>query len=386
MAHMHKKLLLLIALAIPAIGCGETIDDIKPVSIPYGTRIGMDNPVKGESHMTEISYEKFSSLVVDKESFIVMIHSTTNFCSCWDAFHRDVFAPYVKARGTLVYFVDYQNIEGKENYGLSVLPNHETIGIFENGVLKYQADNSDQKSEWTTSATYFAQWMDARVSKPKAFYVSKAQLDELYGGRNEFTILYTRSTCPDCSYLQDNDLKAWLNAANNPSPLYMLDCDVVGIRYVVDDDGKQYGPSSAEDASEKQKEAFTQWSDFKSEYGLAYSEENPAGWSTGYVPTIYHINPDGSKKGGDVIDAAGVFYNDTRLCDSRANPSQDTSISSTYFTADRLRIDALQYLRESNVTNKVLEGIKAEGEKRHDAFQPYHSAILNALLDWCVGN
>ena len=28
MPHMRKKLLLLFALAIPAIGCGETIDDI----------------------------------------------------------------------------------------------------------------------------------------------------------------------------------------------------------------------------------------------------------------------------------------------------------------------------------------------------------------------
>ena len=383
---MRKKLLLLIALAIPAIGCGETIDDIKPVAIPFGTRIGMDDKVKGESHMSEISYEKFSSLVVDKESFIVMIHSTTNFCSCWDEFHREVFVPYVKSRGTLVYYVDYQNIEGKENYGLTVLPNHETIGIFENGKLKYQENNSDQKSEWTTSASYFAQWMDARVSKPKAFYVSKAQLDDFYAARNEFTILFTRSTCPDCAYLETNDLKAWLNAAENPSPLYMIDCDVQGIRYVTDDAGKIYGPSSAEDASEKQKEAFAQWSSFKEEYGLAYSEENPAGWSTGYVPTIYHINPDGENKNGDVIDAAGVFYNDTRLCDSRANPSTDTTINNTYFTEARLQLDALQYLRESKVTNKVLEGIKADGEKRHDAFKPYHYAILDALLTWCIGN
>lgn len=386
MPHMRKNLLLLLALAIPAVGCGQTIDDIKPVAIPFGTRIGMDDKVKGESHMREISYEKFASLVVDKESFVVMIHSTTNFCSCWDAFHRDVFVPYVKARGTLVYYVDYQNIEGKENYGLTVLPNHETIGIFESGKLKYQENNSDQKSEWTTSAAYFAQWMDARVSKPKAFYVSKEQLDGLYDSRNEFTILFTRSTCPDCAYLESNDLKSWLNAADNPSPLYMIDCDVIGIRYVTDEAGKIYGPSSAEDASEKQIEAFEQWSDFKSEYGLAYSEDNPAGWDSGYVPTIYHVNPDGANRSGDVIDASGVFYNDARLCDSRSNPSEDTAISSTYFTAERLQIDAMQYLRESNLANKVLTGLKADGANRHEAFKPYHSAILDALLTWCIGN
>ena len=95
---------------------------------------------------------------------------------------------------------------------------------------------------------------------------------------------------------------------------------------------------------------------------------------------------NGEKKSGDVIDAAGVFYNDSRLCDSRSNPSEDTSISSTYFTEDRLKIDALQYLRESKVPNKVLTGLKAEGANRHDAFRPFHFAILDALLTWCIGN
>ena len=383
---MKKCAFAFFAMLLPLAGCENAIDEIAPVDIPFGTRIGMDEQVKGESHMTEISYEKLSSLVADKESFVLMVHSTTNFCSCYTAWHRDVYAPYVKARGMLVYFVDYQNIEGKENYGLSVLPNHETIGIFEKGVLKYQQSNSDQKDEWTTSPSYFAEWMDARVSKPKAFYVNLEQLDALYGGRSEFTVLFTRSSCPDCAYLAHNDLPKYLLTQANPAPLYLLDCDVVGIRYVVDENGKTYGPSNADGASAKQLEAYAQWSSFKQEYGLAYSEDNPAGWNSGYVPTIYHVNPDGSSKRGGVIDGAGVFYNDSRFYDQKGWDVDDKTVASTYFTADRLQLDALQYLRESSVQCKVLDGITIEGDNRHDAFAPYHYAILKALLDWSIGN
>jgi hypothetical protein len=360
-------------------GCGQPIDSFEQVSLLYGTEIGMDAKIEGESHLTQVAYEEFSSMVEDKKNFIIVSHSTTNFCSCWAAFHENILAPYIKKHRLLVYFVDYQDIVGKDSYGLKVLPNHETIGIYKEGALLYQHNNSDVESDWVTKYDVFSEWMDARLSHPQAFYINKDMLDEKYKGGREFTIYFDRSTCPDCAFLDANGLPAYFNSRKGCDPLFVLDCDVVGIRLLQGEDGKTYGPSNSDSASDYQKQAYAQWSEFKSEYGLAYEESNPAGWDSGYVPTIYHVNPDGAKKKGDVIDASGVFFNDAM--------DKSGKVTTTYYTAARLEEDYMQYLRESGVAKKTLENIQLDGTlSRREAFKDVHNAILNALLDWCIAN
>lgn len=360
-------------------GCNQPLDQFEQVQLLFGSEIGMEAKVEGESHLTQIAYEELSSMVEDKKNFIVISHSTTNFCSCWADFHENILVPYIKNHKLLVYFVDYQDIVGKDSYGLKVLPNHETIGIYKDGELLYQHNNSDVESDWVSKYDVFAEWMDARIAHPQAFYINKDMLDAKYAGHQEFTVYFDRSTCPDCAFLDANGLPSYFSTRKGCDPLFVLDCDVVGIRLVQDEGGKTYGPSSSESANEYQKAAYAQWTSFKSEYGLAYEESNPAGWDSGYVPTIYHINPDGEHKKGDVIDASGVFFNDKM--------GEDGKVTATYFTSARLEEDCMQYLRESNLAQKVLEGVQLDASlSRREAFKTSHNAILSTLLDWCISN
>ena len=116
--------------------------------------------------------------------------------------------------------------------------------------------------------------------------------------------------------------------------------------------------------------------------------EEAAGWNSGYVPTLFHINPSSTgEKTGDVIDGAMVLYNDS---------ISENTISSTYFTAERLEEECLAYLKESKTVpeeDKILLGKKVgeQGERkgsvyRHEELSKYHNAIAKAFLDSYLGN
>ncbi|MCR5078555.1 MAG: hypothetical protein K6B65_01345 [Bacilli bacterium] len=386
---MNKRKLLLPLLALlPLTGCGQ-VDHVDPVSMEFGTLIGMEEKMEGYSHLTRIDISDLESKVSSKENFILLAHASVQLtCTCFSEWHDTVFAPYVKKHNLLVYLIELTELtaEGASNYGLKLNSQAATLGIFENGVLKYQHGTSDEKDAWVTSSSEFAAWMNYRVNLPTAMYINKDILDEKYKGTSSFTILYSRATCGDCSYLERNYLREYLSS-NKTDSFYLINCDSVGIRYVVGEDGKTYGPNNKEGANEYELEAYGMWNDFKVDYGLAYGEDNPAGWSTGYVPTIYHINPDASGSGrkiGDVIDGAAVLYNDTI-------DAETLTINSTYFTSERLEIEALSYLKnnkEIDDANKVLTNkkVKEKGDRgnsvwRREETSIYHNPICKAFLD-----
>ena len=141
-------------------------------------------------------------------------------------------------------------------------------------------------------------------------------------------------------------------------------------------DGVIYHKSTSENANAYQKEAQALYDAFKVEYGLDEAMDNPSGYGTGYVPTLYHVNPEGNgKKRGDVIDMSGVFYND-RI--------EDGKIADTYFTEERLGLESLSYLRDSHVEIKILLGQEVASYDRA-GIGAYHDLILNAFLDAAVG-
>ena len=295
----------------------------------------------------------------------------------------------------LVYFLDYQDISKKEEqFGLKLFSNHETLGIFENGTLKYQNDNVDQNKPWVTSKESFEAWMDARISYPRMLKIDKTILDSLYEkkltGVLEFTIYFGLGGCPDCSYLEETSITSYFRANDNTSPLFYIDTGVLGIRKVADENGKEYGPSVNSNGTKIEQEyqqlAKDQWEKFKLDYGLSESSSNPMGYETGYIPTIFHINPDGISKNGNVIDAGGVFYNDTF-------DASTSTITASYFNKERVKLDQFEYLKDVDV--KVLEGLKVDYQRKenqsernfyHESNRSYVEPIVYSLLDWCIKN
>ena len=351
----------------------------------------MDKDFRGNSHLSKIDGSELKSLVDDKANFILIAHSSLrDTCTCWSEWHDNVLAPYIKKHNLLVYLVEMSEVsgEGKENYGLKLNAEEATLGIFKDGKLVYQHDTVDQNSAWVSTYQEFADWMNYRIVVPKVFYISLEQLDEKFNGTTEFTIYYSRSGCGDCSYFTNNYFKEYLISNNNVTPSFVLDCDVEGIRYVKGDDGKLYGPSNDENPNEYQLQASAKWNAFKEDYGMAYADDNVAGWNAGFVPTLFHINPNGrGQKRGDVIDGSMVIYNDKIV---------ENKISDTYFTVERLETEPLGYLKESREIaeeNKVLTGksVGEQGDRKrsvyfHEELAPYHNAIAKAFLDAFIKN
>ena len=370
--------------------CNENVDNVTQVHIDIGTLIDMSKEIKNDSHMKKVKYEEVEELISEEKNFLLLVHSTVNFCSCYHDWHDNILAPYIKKHNLQVYFLDYQDIENKEEegkWGLKLYSNHETLAIFEKGKLKYQNDNKDQDKPWVNSYEAFSSWMDARITYPRMLEVNLNLLDKMYTSeeKSEFTIYFGRGGCSDCSYLEDTSITSYFRNNDNTSPLYYIDTNVEGIRLVKDEEGKLYGPSSEENASIYQKEAMVQYTKFKEDYGLSYSQTNPMGYGEGYFPTIYHINPDGINKNGSVIDTGGVFYNDDFDYDSQ-------TITASYFDETKPSMEQFEYL--NNVSTKVLQGKRVELEKGnlskrdyyHQSNRPYVEPILNALLDWCIKN
>ncbi len=384
MLHMNKNLpLFLLSFSLlPLASCNPSLETIEKVVIDYGT-IRFDaeeiNASK-KSHMEQIDLGTFNDMVSSKSNFLLLLGNAFD-CSCWTAFHNDVLAPYLLDEHLYLPWISYEDgAKTLADLGAEVSANHETLMIFKEGKIAYQHTTSDVNSSWVKEAKTFRSWMNARIEAPRLLTLNKDQLDAKYAGSADFSIVFSRSSCPDCSFLVDNDIKSYFasNIKETKIPenyLYLLDCDVVGIRKVIDEDGKVYSPSSSEEANEYQKAAYTQWVNFKTEYGLAFSEGNPAGWDEGYVPTVFHIHPNGKDKAGDVIDYSGVFYNEQ---------IENGLITSSYFSSSRLEAlgeTSLDYLNGSSLEHKVLEGLSIDETNKHEALQTYEQPILNLLLD-----
>lgn len=390
-----KKLLLLNSLVLMPLlaSCGQSNAPIR-VNIEFGTMIGMDEKAEGNSHLTRLSQSELASFVAAKKNFILLIHnSMQDTCTCYTEWHDNILVPYIKKHNLLVYVIDLSELkkDGVDNYGLKLFESSETLGIFSDGKLIHQENNSNEKNAWVTSIDEFSAWMDLRIKAPQMFYVNIDQLNGMYQSNKEFTIYFSRSSCSDCAFFESNDLKEYLSSHDGLEASYVLDCDALGIRGY-EEDGTVYWPSNSASASEGQKKAAEQWANFKVEYGLAWSEANASGYSTGMVPTLLHINPEGNgKKTGDVIDAALTVYNDTI-------DEETLTIADSYFTQERLaeaENTYFTYLSDSPIarSNKIVKGQKVEpqGERtksewRHQEQQKWHKPIASAFLDWTIAN
>ena len=378
---MRKKTPLFLALCFaPALlaSCNPSLEKISPVILDMGTILfdGDEVNAKQLSHMKEISLASYNDMVAEKKNFLLLVGGEFD-CSCWTSFHNEVLVPYILRNHLLLYWIPLSGNESAlQEAGLSLSASHETLAIFEEGELKYQHTTADSTSAWVKDASTFSAWMNVRIEAPRLLSLSKGQLDAKYEGNEDFSVFFSRSTCGDCSFLERSDLKPYfashLKEQKIPENyLYYLDCDQVGIRYVEGEDGKTYNPSSQNE--EYASLAASQWKEFKKEYGLAESEDNPAGWGEGFVPSIYHIHPNGGEKRGDAIDFSGTFYNETL---------DNGIIEDTYFTEERVSKNCLDYLASSSLSTKSLTGLSLDASlERHEALQKYENPILTLLLD-----
>ena len=362
-----KRLIPLTLLALTALSACGGNEQSKPVKMRFGSLIGNrdDDLIEGTSQMKFIKKSVLTRLVQDKENFLLLLHGSEDTCSCFTTWHDTVFAPYVKRHKLLVYAITLSEFEtDTEYYGLKRVMGYDTLAVFKDGAMAHQACTDQQNAPFVQEPNYFSSWMKQRVEDPEIFYVNEEILDEYYAGNESFTVYFGRDTCGDCSYLNRTALRAYLDRVDIAEPnFFYIDFDV-------------YRPSRDDPEREAKMVAYQEKKD---KYGLSVSEDNPAGYGEGAFPSVYYVQPDGASYTGDVIEASGVFYNET-IKDGKALDS--------YFTKKRYDSEEpyLGYLRESNLATKWLDDLTfAQEGDRHDLLAPYEEPIFNVLLDYAVG-
>ncbi|MCR5348139.1 MAG: hypothetical protein K6E59_00810 [Bacilli bacterium] len=361
--------LLFLPLLLGAVSsCSSQGENPTAVPLRYGNLIGnrASDPYSRLGNLRFIKKSALARLAQDKENFLLLLHGSEDTCSCFTTWHETVFSPYVKRHRLLVYAITLEEFEtDTEYYGIKRVLGYDTLCVFKEGALAYQACTDDQASSFVTSAPYFAEWMEKRTVNPKIFYVNEEILDSYYLGNEAFTIYFARETCGDCAYLQRTSLTQYIDTHSIVDKnFFIMDFD-------------PYRPSRG-DPDYDAKMAIYQ--EKKDKYGLSESEDNPAGFSTGAFPTVYYVQPDGENFTGDVIEAAGVFYNDT---------IKEGKVAATYFTKARYeeaKSSYLGYLDEKEVATKWLDELTLSTEgTRHDLLAPYEGKIFEALLDYSIG-
>lgn len=371
------RLFSLAILPLLLLSCGGEAETQVPLR--FGTLIG----TRAEDQITHVSQIKWvkksvlTSLVSKEENFILLLHGSSDTCTCYTEWHDTILARYAKAHKTLIYGIGLEEFESdSEYYGVQRGVGFDTLAIFSQGKVKYQHTTQKADDPWVNDYGQFSMWMEKRVKDPVIFTVDETILDGFYEGNEAFTIYFGRDTCGDCSYLNRTGLRSYIDSHAIAEPnFFYIDFDVYRFKR----------SDCASDEEYEEKQAIYQGK--KDKYGLSWSEDNPAGYSTGAFPTVFYVNPDGESFTGDVIEAAGVFYNES---------ASNDMVKGSYFTQERYEAASssyLGYLKESKVERKYYEGIAIPGgsqvaphsDAEKDLLRPYEEPIFNALMDYCVG-
>jgi len=344
--------------------------EASPVSLRFGTMVGNteDELITGVSQLHFIKKSKLTQLIQSQENFLLLLHGSSDTCTCFTSWHDEVLAPYIKRHRLYVRAITLTEFESDgEYYGLKRVVGADTLAVFQEGKLAFQKCIDVESDPFVTSYAGFAEWMGKRVVDPKIFYLDEELLQDLYHGNTGFTIYFGRDTCGDCGYLNRTALRDYLdNRQRLDERFYYFDLDA----YRPTRDDPDYDTKMAH------------YQEIKDQYGLSWNEDNPAGYDAGAVPSIFYVNPDGIHYSGDVIEAAGVFYNESI--------DKEGHVQNAYFTKARYEEACdtyLSYVKESNLAVKWMDELTIEvkeGEDRRSALATYEVPLFNALLDYAI--
>lgn len=314
--------------------------------------------------------EKFDS----KKSALILIKYDSLKCSCYDGM-KAVLSAYAQKHNVLIHEYDATSAGASEyaaQLGIKKVSLNPMYILVREGKIVLQDIYNGNKRFSDLNA--FETYISPKVVLPtKMFFISKDQLDEKYNNKEKFNIYFSRSTCPDCQYIDDNFLINYMKKTKNTGVLYILDCDVNGVRLT---DGEV---DSA------------QWQAFKHQYGLSVENNADYGYDTGYVPSFYRINPTGKDSFAASIIDGSVAFNDSIAKQENGK----YIVTNSYYTNERK--EKLHYL--DNVATKVLLGLQLDSSDvdiipytiegqiyeyaswSHAPALKYHAPLLEAFLN-----
>ncbi len=207
--------------------------------------------------------------------------------------------------GIPIYRVNYSTLDSSDplKAGFEAGP---SIAFYKDG-KKINVTNYLKNEKVFSNDNAFLSFVEKYIVLPKAFYLSLDDIKRKQQAKDSFSLLFTRSSCSDCSSLFQHVLTPYL-WENTVSNLYLLECDVEGIRL-------QNGEFSEEN-----------WNNFKKEWNLTSS--SPYGYLEGVVPTLQQYQ-------NGVLHRSAVYLNDEYEIDvkSGANEGENVSVTITITTS-----------------------------------------------------
>jgi hypothetical protein len=388
MLKRFSFLLLLSPLLMGLSSCGGS--EAGQVRIPYGRLY--DASLSGTNQSFDIIEDHATlagMLTASGEAaplnFILLVKGSEDTCICWQELRETVYR-YMESTNARIYLISYDAFGSEDTYGLDIKKGYDTIAVFSNGKLAYQRANISDGDAFATDYDVFHDWMSARVSVSDMLYVTKSQLDDLYGGGidvgGNFVVGYLRGSCSDCSYLAYRMLKDHNDGEWTRS--YLFDCDVEGVRYY-------NGAVPDESGTADEQEAYAQWQAFKDDYGLSDAIDADFGYGTGYVPTFQHClqNATETIKPASCVTDMAVYANDTLA----ANDDGTYRVSASYYDGSRSHefIDdnpsfpsglETDFTKIDNIPVDNVTVVNGEAYWNHDASSIYHDRMLEAFLSF----
>ena len=335
-------------------GCSKSVEQ---VNLDFGRLY--DSSISDESlsgHVTSLTHSTLEGKISNEDSFVLLICDIDSTCTCFATF-RVTLISYLKNKNLDLYTIKPTEFDGgaeTHDLKISAAEGYEDLAIFSNGSLKYQNQRNGSDDSWSNDYSTFADYLKERVSIPSMLKISKDQLETLDDSYDHYVIIYSRESCPDCSYLSKNFLRSFNKGDWNTS--FIIDCDVEGIRY----------KDGAYDAE--------QWKAFKDQHGLSNVSNTEYGYDVGYVPTLQFVS------NGSIEDMA-VYFNDSLS----ANNDGSYKVSMSYWNGSREHnfFSSLANEVTTNFNDIVITSDQvSDGRWNKDAASKYHDPLVKGFLSF----
>lgn len=283
MKKIHKILMILPLFAcIGLSSCGDNTDDSHKINFVTGSFDEQYNV----GHFEDINQTKLDNLREGKADFVIFVE--TKGCSTCATVETKL-KHYIDDYGLTIYRITYSSLDSTDPLKLSS-KTAPIMGFYKEGKKLDIIPYSSNEDKFETQEA-FNKMFEKYVILPSYFYISPEMLDNKLKNKESFVVHFTRSTCPDCSYLNTHFLDNYMRE-NKDKTFYIIECDIAGRRYSLDSD-----PSNPQVDS-------TLWQGFKDKYQLSKTTSPEFGYDLGVVPTLQYYK-DG------VLSASDVYVNES---------------------------------------------------------------------------
>lgn len=328
--------------------CGTQNAEI--INLDYGTY--RENNISTIEEIEEMGYDELTSRLNKKESFAFAIY--TSGCGCWTRDFAPVLVQYINDTHVNISYINALQFQGKNNLGLYLVASDmPSIVIVNKGTISVQSVYYRDDKKIFINLDKFKSFMESHVRLPKMYYISKNILDSWIDEDKEFNLYIAKNSCGDCRRVNTTVLNEWNSKTNEANEnLYIF--DIQPYNYSSSSPYYWYDESLG----------ITTYQHYKDIYGMSESINTNLGWGDGYVPTFQR------RKGSQVLDMITV-YNDSY--------NSDTKTITSYFSSSRLPY--LSFLLNSEIENKILDGLHLVYSDFDEQKVQYESKYINPIID-----